>query len=182
MMDDLRIVKIFRLSYDDGEFRELLDSISELVDVKCVCFKNESLHLSLNLIDWWAWKFFSCFYILILCWSEKSSSLTYFLFSVLQLKCFPRNFVIYFIKQKEKKGWFFFRNWVKKMLRRAELIRKLFFIISRRKNRAKILLEGKFFQKQLKKKTPKNSFPWKIFLLFEENLWLIGFLKKNLMH
>ncbi len=40
-----------RLSLDHGEIQELVDCVSEMKDVKCVCFKNESLHLSRNIID-----------------------------------------------------------------------------------------------------------------------------------
>jgi len=37
-----------RLSLDGGEIQELRDKIAELKDIQCVCFKNESLHISFN--------------------------------------------------------------------------------------------------------------------------------------
>ena len=42
-------VKEYRLSLDDEEISELLEKISQLEVLKCVCFKKESLHISLNL-------------------------------------------------------------------------------------------------------------------------------------
>jgi len=41
---------ISRLSLDDEELRELLDNISGLKHVRCILFRNESLHLSLDLV------------------------------------------------------------------------------------------------------------------------------------
>jgi len=35
-----------RLNIEDEELQELLDDISQFPDLKCICFKNESLHLS----------------------------------------------------------------------------------------------------------------------------------------
>ncbi len=42
---------VYRLSLDEEELRELLDNISELKDVRCILFRNESLHLSLDLAE-----------------------------------------------------------------------------------------------------------------------------------